>query len=286
MKIETADWRSPFLVAAFGGWGDAASVATTAASFLMQGRETTRLTEMDAEEYFVLSETRPMVRLDSSGERKITWPSIALIEGRGAGDRDAVILVGPEPQLRWRRFGREVAEMWKARGDGGPVLLLGAFLAGVSHSAPVVLTGFATTPELREKLAELGIQPSGYEGPTGIHSALAETLRDEGIPCLSVWAAVPHYLAALPNPKAVAAVLRAVDGVLGIGLDLSELDDAAATFEKQVAIAMTRAGQVIKMQPEAAPPAPEPSAPSGEPLPPAEELVKGVEEFLRLNRPE
>src|SRR5262245_38372336 len=133
MKIETADWRNPFLVAAFGGWGDAASVATTSASFLLQGRQVTRLGELDAEDYFVLTDTRPLVRLDAAGQRRIQWPSIALIEGRG-GDRDAVVLVGPEPQLRWRRFGREIAGLWRERGGGGPVVLLGAFLAGISHS--------------------------------------------------------------------------------------------------------------------------------------------------------
>ncbi|HEY3107163.1 MAG TPA: PAC2 family protein [Chloroflexota bacterium] len=281
MKIETADWRNPFLVAAFGGWGDAASVATTAASFLMQNRQSRRLGELDVEEYFVLTETRPLVRLDEAGQRRIQWPSLALLEGRG-GERDAVILVGPEPQLRWCRFAREIAELWRERGQGGPVVLLGAFLAGISHAAPVVLTGFATTPELRERLTSLGIQPSGYQGPTGVHSALADLFREEGIPCLSIWAAVPHYLAALPNPKVCAALLRAVDQLLDLKLDLRELDDAARTFEKQVGLAMTRAGQTLASTNN-----PEPAAPAeeAEPLPPAEEVVEGVEEFFRRNRP-
>ena len=117
---------------------------------------------------------------------------------------------------------------------GRPGRLLGAFLAGISHAAPVVLTGFATTPELRDRPDELGVQPSGYEGPTSVHSALADVLARAGVPCLSVWAAVPHYLAALPNPKVCAALLRAVDRLLDLKLDLSELDDAARTFETQV----------------------------------------------------
>jgi hypothetical protein len=286
MKIETTDWRNPFLVAAFGGWGDAASVATTSASFLMQNRETRRVAELDPEEYFVLTETRPLVRLDEAGQRRIQWPSIALIEGRGA-DRDAVILVGPEPQLRWRRFAGQVAELWRERGQGGPVVLLGAFLAGISHAAPVVLTGFGTTPELRERLVGLGVQPSGYQGPTSVHSALAEALAAEGVPCLSVWAAVPHYLAALPNPKVCAALLRTVDQILDLKLDLRELEDAARTFEKQVGLAMARAGQTLALggaAEPAAPPEPTPAA-EPEPLPAAEELVQGVEEFLRRNRP-
>jgi proteasome assembly chaperone (PAC2) family protein len=285
MKIETPDWRNPFLVAAFGGWGDAASVATTSATFLMQNRQASRLGEFDAEEYFVLTETRPNVRLDEAGQRRIQWPSIALLEGRGA-ERDAVIMVGPEPQLRWRRFAREIAELWRERGQGGPVVLLGAFLAGISHTAPVVLTGFATTADLRDRLAALGIQPSGYQGPTSVHSALADVLRAEGIPCLSVWAAVPHYLAALPNPKVCAALLRAVDQVLDLTLDLRELDDAAATFDKQVGLAMSRTGQTLAAADPTEPDsATEEPAAEPEPLPPADELVQGVEEFFRRNRP-
>jgi proteasome assembly chaperone (PAC2) family protein len=285
MKLETADWHNPFLVVAFGGWGDAANVATTSASFLMQGRQASRLGELDAEEYFVLSETRPQVRLDEAGQRRIQWPAITLLEGRGA-ERDAVILAGPEPQLRWRSFAGEIAELWRERGQGGPVVLLGAFLAGISHAAPVVLTGFATTPELRERLGALDVQPSGYQGPTSVHSILADRFREEGIPCLSVWAAVPHYLAALPNPKVCAALLRVVDQLLDLKLDLRELDDAAGTFEKQIGLAMSRAGQTLAaVSPtEPATPTEQPAA-EAEPLPPTEELVEGVEEFFRRNRP-
>jgi proteasome assembly chaperone (PAC2) family protein len=284
MNVGHTDWRNPFLVAAFGGWGDAADVASTAATFLLQNREARRVAEADSEEYFVYSETRPHVRLDEGGQRKVSWPVITLTAGVG-GTRDAVVLVGPEPQLRWRRFARNIVDMWKEHGKGGPVVLLGAFLAGVPHNGPVVLTGFATTPELRGQLETLGVQPSAYQGPTSIHSVLAEAFAAEGIPCLSVWAAVPHYLGNLPNPKVVAAMLRCVEKVLGLDLDFEVLDDAARTFEKQIGLAMARSGQnaqpgAIELQAQS-----EPQPADAEPLPPAEELVEGVEEFLRRNKP-
>jgi hypothetical protein len=279
-------WREPFLVAAFSGWGDASNVATTSAAFLLQKREVKRALEFDPEEYFVLTETRPWVRLGDDGERRIHWPTLAIMSGLGQ-PRDAAVLIGPEPQLRWRRFAGEVGAFWRERGQGGPVVLLGAFLAGVSHAAPVILTGFATTPELRARLAELGIQASGYEGPTSCHSVLADALKAEGIPCVSVWAAVPHYVGAMPNPKACLALLRALDALLGLGLDLAELDTAARNFETQVSLAMSRSGQTLALTSgqEPDPKRPDPP-PSDEPLPPAEELVRGVEEFLRRNRPE
>ncbi|HEY3082585.1 MAG TPA: PAC2 family protein [Chloroflexota bacterium] len=279
-------WRDPFLVAAFSGWGDASNVATTSAAFLLQKREVERALEFDPDEYFVLTETRPWVRVGDDGERRIQWPTLAIMSGLGE-PRDAAVLLGPEPQLRWRRFAGEVAAFWRARGQGGPVLLLGAFLASVSHAAPVVLTGFATTRALRSRLNELGIQSSGYEGPTSCHSALADVLRAERVPCVSVWAAVPHYVGAMPNPKACAALLRAVDALLGLGLDLRELDAAARTFETQVSLAMTRSGQPLALASgqDAEPKRAEPE-PSDEPLPPTDELVRGVEEFLRRNRGE
>src|SRR5436190_17634742 len=118
--------RDPILVAAFGGWGDASSVATTAATFMLQKRETSTLAELDAEEYFVLSETRPHVKLKDGGQRRIQWPSITVL--RGAWEhRDVVVLLGPEPQLRWRSFAQQVAGFWRQHGQGGPAVVLGAF---------------------------------------------------------------------------------------------------------------------------------------------------------------
>lgn len=284
---DVPDWHDPILVAAFGGWGDASSVATSAASYFTQGRSVTRAAELDVEDYLILSENRPHVRLIEGAQRRVQWPALTIIGAVGA-PRDVAVLLGPEPQLKWRTFAGEVARFWRDRGQRGPVVLLGAFLASVSHAGPVMLTGFATTDDLRARLAAAGIQSSAYEGPTSIHSILAEAFEAEGIPCLSVWAACPHYLAAMPNPKACHALLRAVDGLLGVGLDLRDLAEAAETFEKQVTLAMTRAGHTIPLTQGPAnseTPAPETRA-APEPLPPAEDLVRGVEEFLRNRRPD
>lgn len=267
--------RNPFMVAAFSGWGDASNVATTSAAFILQKREVDRALDLDPEEYFVLTETRPWVRVGSDGERRITWPTLAIMRGVGE-PRDAAVLVGPEPQLHWRTFAKQVVDYWQRASDGaGPVVLLGAFLAGVSHSGPVVLTGFATTPELRARLEQLGIHSSAYEGPTSCHSVLADAFKTAGIPCCSVWAAVPHYVGTMPNPKACAAMLRAVDALVGLDLDLTELDDAASTFEKQVSVAMAHSGQTLALTSGQTAPK------DDEPLPPTEDLLRGVEEFLK-----
>ncbi len=276
-------WRDPILVAAFGGWGDASNVATTSATYLLQKRHVTTVVEFDPEDYYVFTETRPHVRLQDGGQRKIQWPSLALVSGVG-GDRDVVGLLGPEPQLRWRTFSRQVAAFWREHGQGGPAVLLGAFLAGVSHAQPTILTGFATTAEYRARLEEMDIQPSGYQGPTGIHSALAEAFAEAGVPCVSIWAAAPHYLASMPNPKACADQLRALDRFLGgLGADLSGIEEAGASFERQINAALAKAGQTVKLIGTAEPDTPEKA---DEPLPPAEELVRGVEEFLRQRKAE
>lgn len=269
---DVAVLRDPILVAAFGGWGDASSVATTSAAFLLQSKEARTLADFDTEELFVLTETRPHVRLKDGTQRRIQWPSVSLVTAEWNG-RDAVALLGPEPQLRWRSFARQVATFWREHGRGGPAIVLGAFLAGVSHAAPTVLTGFATTQAYREKLEEMGIHPSGYEGPTGIHSALMEAFEAEGIGAVSIWAAAPHYLGAMPNPKACADQLTAVDRFFDLGLDLAEMREAGAAFEKQVGLALASGKTDVKRE----------EPPPG-PLPSAAELVEGVEEFLRQNK--
>lgn len=278
-------WTDPYLVAAFSGWGDASSVATTTAAFLIQKRDTRREIEFDPEEFFVLTETRPWVRVGSDGDRRIQWPSLALMVASG-GARDALVLLGPEPQLRWRSFAQRVATAWREKGGAAPVILIGAFLASVPHTGPVFLTGFATTPELRARLEALGVQLSGYEGPTSIHSAIADEMARQDIPCLSVWAAIPHYTGAMPNPKACAAILRVISDVIELELDLAELDDAAIAFEKQVTRAIAKSDQKSSSASEAsAAPDDQASARPIEPLPPAEDVVRGVEEFFRRNRP-
>lgn len=274
-----------FLVAAFSGWGDASNVATTSAAFLLQKRDVSRALELDPEEHFVLTETRPWVRHSSDGERRIQWPALALMVGRGA-PRDAAVLIGPEPHLRWRAFARTIAEYWAAHGANGPVILLGAFLAGVSHTSPVPLTGFATTPECRARMDDLGIQSSAYEGPTSVHSVLAEALHEAGAPVMSIWAAVPHYTGSMPNPKACVALLSAVDAVLGLGLDLTDLRDAAETYERQVSLALTRGGATLALGAGKGADTDAVTSSENEPLPPTDELVRGVEEFLRRNRPD
>ena len=282
------DWRDPLLVAAFGGWGDAAGVATTCSSFLLKGRDVRTVVDFDPEELFVLSETRPRVQVSESGQRTVHWPSISLMSARGE-PRDLAVLMGPEPQLRWRTFAQQVRDFWIQNGSAGPVLLFGAFLAGVAHTSSVVCTGFANKRDLRTQLVDMGVHPSGYRGPTSIHSILMDAFDKEGVPCVSIWAAVPHYLASMPNPKAALALLNHAGQLFDLQLDLREMEEATRTFETQIDSAIAKTGTTVSFgQPEIVQESRssrDESANSG-PLPPAEDLVKGVEEFLRQRRPD
>ncbi len=276
------------LVAAFGGWGDAAGVATTCSSFLLNGRDVRTVIDFDPEDLFVLSENRPRVRIAKSGQRTVHWPSISLMSARGK-PRDLAVLMGPEPQLRWRTFAHQVRDFWLEHGGAGPVLLFGAFLAGVSHSSPVVCTGFANKRDMRARLLDMGVHPSGYQGPTSIHSILMDVLGKEGISCVSIWAAVPHYLASMPNPKAALALLNYAEKLFDLQLDVTDMREAARTFEIQIDSAIAKTGTTVSFgQPEIVQDGRSSlnESVNTEPLPPAEDLLRGVEEFLRQRRPD
>jgi proteasome assembly chaperone (PAC2) family protein len=228
---EDAKLRSPVLVCAFAGWNDAASAATTALEAVAASLEPEVVARIDPEEFFDFQVNRPTITLTEGQARRIDWPSNAFVVARApSAERDLVLLSGIEPNLRWRTFGEAVMSVADRLGVE-MMVTLGALIADVAHSRPVPITGLASDPELVE---QLGLQRSSYEGPTGVIGVLHDACRQRGLASASLWAAVPHYVAAVPNPKAALALLRRLEGLTGIAIEASELEDASERFDEQI----------------------------------------------------
>ncbi len=227
--------RAPAVVCAFKGWNDAGDAASTALQFVGTALGATRFATIDPEEFYDFQATRPQVKVAEGGVREITWPVVEIYEARvPRAPRDLVLLTGHEPSMRWRGFSQLVIELAEALG-AQLLVSLGALLADVAHSRPTMVTGLASDPALVERL-ELG--NSNYEGPTGIVGVLQAACTQANLPAASLWAAVPHYIAAAPNPKAALALVRRLEGLVGVSVDASELEKAAADYERQVNLAV------------------------------------------------
>jgi len=221
----------PVLVAAFRGWNDGAQGASLAVGYLAQAWAAERFAELDPEEFYDFQVARPHVALEDGVTRRIDWPENAFFHAAlPAGGRDVVLLLGVEPNLRWRTFAGEIVELAQDLGVE-LVVTLGALLADVPHTRPAPVTGSATAPELVE---ELGLAASRYEGPTGIVGVLHDACRVAGVPSASLWAAVPHYASLAASPKAALALCRRFASLVDADLELDELERASETYERQV----------------------------------------------------
>jgi proteasome assembly chaperone (PAC2) family protein len=223
--------RRPVLIAAFEGWNDAGDAASTAVRYLRDRWSARAFATIDHEDFYDFTATRPQVRLVNGLTRRIDWPETELSCAALPGtSRDVVVLLGHEPQLKWRTFSEQIVTV-ATELQVELIVILGALLADVPHSRPVRVTGTAADAEL---VRRLGLGRSTYEGPTGIVGVLHEAFSKSHLPSASLWAAVPHYVAATPSPKAsLALVERAVD-LLSTTVDLEDLAIAAADYERQV----------------------------------------------------
>jgi proteasome assembly chaperone (PAC2) family protein len=227
--------RAPALVAAFKGWNDAADAASSALSFIAGSLGAERFATIDPEDFYDFQATRPTVKLVEGRAREIVWPAVELYAARvPRAPRDLILVTGSEPSFRWRAFTGLIVDMAEALGTQ-LVVTLGALLADVPHTRPVNNTGLASDMEL---VARLGLNTSSYEGPTGIVGVLHAACQQAGLPSASLWAAVPHYIAAAPNPKAALALVRKLEGLVGVAVDATELEGAAADYERQVNLAV------------------------------------------------
>jgi proteasome assembly chaperone (PAC2) family protein len=225
----------PVLISAFRGWNDGGQAATLAAGYLARLWGARKFADIDPELFVDFQATRPMVSLDEGQTRRIEWPENTFYRARIPGtDRDAVLLVGVEPNYRWRTFSDLVAGL-AVDLQIELAVSLGALLADVPHTRPAPVTGAATDQKLVD---ELGLQLSRYEGPTGIVGVLLDACRRASIPSVSLWAAVPHYVSLAPSPRAARALCDRLSGVLGVPVDTAELAEAEESYVEQVSEAV------------------------------------------------
>jgi len=225
----------PVLIAAFRGWNDGAQAASLAAGYLAKTWQAERFAHVDPEEFFDFQATRPHVSLEGGMTRKIDWPETAFYHARPDGiERDIVLLLGIEPNLRWRTFTELLVDLVRDLGVE-MMITLGALLADVPHTRPSPVTGSASDPDL---VQQLGLSESRYEGPTGIVGVLHDACRQAEIPSASLWVAVPHYVSLTPSPRAAVALCERLGGLIGLEVDVSELEEAAQSYEEQVSEAV------------------------------------------------
>jgi proteasome assembly chaperone (PAC2) family protein len=275
--------RAPALVCAFKGWNDAGDAASAALQFVGASLSASRFATIDPEEFYDFQATRPRVAFGPDRRREITWPEVEIFAARvPRAPRDLVLLQGTEPSFRWRTFCQLVIDLAEAIGCQ-MVVSLGALLADVPHTRPVSISGLSSDESL---VAHLGVHGTTYEGPTGIVGVLHDACTRAGIPTASLWASVPHYVAAAPNPKAALALVRKLESLVGVSVDAGELETAAADYERQVSLAVQSDPDVQafveRLEQAAAEEQPDPEP--GD-LPSGDVLAREFQRFLRQRGP-
>jgi proteasome assembly chaperone (PAC2) family protein len=227
--------RRPVLVTAFRGWNDGGQGASLAAQHLVTTWDAEKFADIDPEGFFDFQATRPRVSLVDGLTRHIDWPENDFFHASPGEERDIVLLVGTEPNVRWRTFTELVVELVQDLGIE-LIVSLGALLADVPHTRPAPVTGAGSDPELVERL---GLQASRYEGPTGIVGVLHDACRQAGIPSVSFWAAVPHYVSLAPSPRAALALCDRLSTLLEMPIDVAELEAMIEGYTSHVTEAVS-----------------------------------------------
>ena len=271
--------RSPVLVAAFEGWNDAGDAATGAVEHLADVWEAEQVAEIDPDDFYDFQVNRPTVSLEDGAARRLTWPTTRFSVCRlPAAERDLVLVRGVEPNMRWRGFCEQIVSISSSLGVA-QVITLGALLADSPHTRPVPVSGTSSDPELA---ARLGLEHSKYEGPTGIVGVLQDAFERAGMPAVSFWAAVPHYVAQPPCPKATAALLRRVEDLLDVAIPMTDLAERAREWEQQVDELAAEDSEVAEYIASLEEREPETDLPEAS----GEAIAKEFERFLRRQEPE
>jgi predicted ATP-grasp superfamily ATP-dependent carboligase len=222
---------SPVIIAAFEGWNDAGEAASGVINHLNLAWQATPVGAIDPEDYYDFQVTRPVTEVAEGRTERLIWPTTRLLAAKQeATGRDLLLVHGIEPNMRWRGFCSELVTSFSELGIE-LVVLLGALLADSPHTRPVPVAAAASDPALA---ADLRAEPVDYKGPTGIVGVLQHACADAGIPAVSLWASVPHYVAQPPCPKATLALIRGVEDVLDVSLPLADLPQEARAWERGV----------------------------------------------------
>ena len=277
----TPDLRSPVFLCALSGWSDAGAGASGAIEYLIMKWAPRRFAELDRRAIYVETNNRPISKIVRAGERQLRWPTLTLYAlPVPHAPRDLVLLLGPEPDLRWRGCARAVLDLADQIG-AETVMTLGAFIGPVSHAGPVILSGRATQPELGRRLAAMGLRDGSYEGPTGFPTALLDAANRRGFGVASAWAASPIYLRSLRNPKLAAALLGVVERMLQVDVGLTELEIAGRDLERRIDEALRDRPDLARfVQRLTGDDADDGDGDDGE-LPDPEALLKDLDRYLR-----
>ncbi len=222
--------HDPIMIAAFEGWNDAGETATSVIEHLVDVWRATPVAAIDPEDYYDFQVNRPRV-LTEGGQRRVEWPTTRILRaGSTPLDRDVLLVQGIEPSTRWRSFATELLDY--AVGSKVSLLVtLGGLLADVPHTRPIPVTATSDDPAVRHRF---GLEPSTYEGPTGIIGVLADAARQADLPSLSCWAAVPHYAGGVPSPKATLGLVSRLEDILGVLVPHGDLDEQSRAWEHGV----------------------------------------------------
>ena len=223
------------LIIALDGWTDAGMASTGAVSYIKEKLSSELLLALDDQDYFDLLRQRPIIVLDEHGERDFIWPSIELF---GPGPKSEVqqkdlslyFLTGQEPALQWQFLITELLEIIEDR-DIQSVIMLGSLAAETPHSRQIKIYKNSQTASVRNAL---GIERSNYDGRAGFMSVLGHAIEKAGIPTISIWAQVPHYVASMPSPKAALALVNDLEIMLGFTVDHKEILESAFEWERSV----------------------------------------------------
>ncbi|MDA0769754.1 MAG: hypothetical protein BZY79_02585 [SAR202 cluster bacterium Casp-Chloro-G4] len=287
IEHETPEQNFPTMIVAFAGWPDAAEAATRAVRYLVRKLPAKKFAEIDPEEFYDFTVVRPQTRTNRQGDRIIRWPQNDLYYYAPEEEsRRFILFVGTEPNLKWRAYSNILTSI-AVRHEVKLIVSLGALLDAVPHTREPRITGRASSQELTQKAEWLGIRNSGYQGPTGIHTAFMDACTNLNIAHASVWGHCPHYVNTTPDPRVSRALLTRLRSLIDVDVDLEELRLAGEAYQEEV-------NKVIAKQPDVSSyvtrleqryDAAESNQPNEE-IPSPDTMVHELEEFLRSQRQE
>jgi proteasome assembly chaperone (PAC2) family protein len=231
---EQSHQKLPTMIVAFSGWPDASDSATGAVRYLIDGLRATKFAEIDPEEFFDFTSVRPETLINDEGERVIRWPANEFYYYTDDDpSRNLLLFVGTEPNLKWRAFSKLMVGIAEQSGVE-LVVSLGALFDAVPHTRDPLVTGRASSPELKQKVQWLGVRNSGYQGPTDIHTAFMDACNRSGLSQASIWGHSPHYVNTTPNPKVTYALLERLKSLCYFDVPMAELQESAEGYVFEV----------------------------------------------------